>query len=330
MEAASAERCGGAGAVGRADEDVVGIEEELVAGEGFAVEDLDVDEILGEAHDAVEEVVDDDGGEDEAPEGGFAFGGGGRSGAVEVDGDEVEEAGMFGGILEEGDAAGEGGFAGADGAEDGFAADGVAAGVEALGGAVDGEGIEEFGDVEVGGVAGSDDVEIGGVVGAFGGDEGVELRAGDAFDEAEAEDAGELGGELAGVDVGAEFETFDGLAGGVDAAGALEAVDGEVGAALDLAGEAFGEAVETVVGLRRVEAVRSGGGPEGEGEAGEQDGDDEKPRGQPGPREGAVEEGSGLHGWSGRRSRAQIIYTVRGLSRLQGSVRKVQQKDGSW
>ncbi len=267
----AAKHAAGRGEVG------IGVEQQARAVGAKAVIHFDVDEVLGEIEQPIEDLVDDHGHKDEAPEGFFAFGGGGGGGAVTIDGDEVEKARPFFVVLHERDTGGEGGVAGVDGPDDGLATDGIAAGVEAPGRAVGVEGCHELDHVEIGGVAGGGDGEIGGAIGALGGDERLEFGAPDGLNKAHAEDAGEFLLESAGGDVGGEFVAFDLFAGGEHAAGAVEAVDGEVHAALDLATEPFGEAVEALARLVVGDGVGFEGAPKGESDAGDNGDENREP-----------------------------------------------------
>ncbi len=148
----AAER-GGQGDVACANEFVVGVKNQVVAGEGRPVVNFHVHEIFGEIQEACENPVDEHRGEDQSPQRRFTLFGRVLRGFVTVDGNHIDEAGAFFIVLKQDEVTGDRGFAGADRAKDGFTADGIAAGVEAPARTVDRKRIEELGDVEIGRVA---------------------------------------------------------------------------------------------------------------------------------------------------------------------------------
>ncbi len=231
------------------DQLVVRVEQKGLQADVLTLENLHVGETERVEHEAFEQVVDDERGVNQAEKRlAPLFGGAGRH-AVLVNGNEVVKARPIADILHEGDALGEGGFAGLDGALDGGTAFGFRSYVETASGQVGFARENVFDDVEIGCVAGGADVEIRGVVGAGVGDELVEVFAPHAFDETKSLHAGKFVGQIARGDVGGKLGAADVLAGGIDAARAFEAVNGQVNAPLHVFDHAVGDAPEAKLGL---------------------------------------------------------------------------------
>ena len=111
------------------------------------------------------------------------------------------------------------------------------------------------------------------------------------MDEAKGLHSGKFAGEVARGDEGGEFAADDFFAGGVNAAGAPEAVNGKVDPALHLVGNPVGETLEAELGFVVIVAAELERAGPGKGDAKKKHRSDQKHR------RAAIGAGrSGLHG----------------------------------